>query len=94
MQLRLYVLAIPSVSLLIGSGVALGQTPGTAAVAISRKLQGPVYPCGNTLCPTHDSGQLQITVNGFNATTYFENPEIRRLYYSRTAVWSGSLAQR
>src|SRR6266705_1689607 len=73
MQSRLHVLAILSVSLLISSGVALGQTPGTATVTITGKLQGPIYACGNSLCPTYDSGQLQIKVNGFNTTTYYDN---------------------
>ncbi len=73
MQSRLHVLAILSVSLLISSGTALGQTPGTATVTISGTLQGPIYPCGNNLCPTYDSEQLHIVVNGFNATTYYNN---------------------
>ena len=50
---------------------AEAQTPGQGSVTISGSLQGPIYPCGNASCPTYDSGQIQVTVNGYNATTNY-----------------------
>jgi hypothetical protein len=50
---------------------AHAQTPGNGSVTISGSLQGPIYPCGNTSCPTYDSGQVQIAVNGYIATTNY-----------------------
>jgi hypothetical protein len=47
------------------------QTPATGSVIISGSLQGPIYPCGNTSCPTYDSGQIQINVNGYISTTNY-----------------------
>ena len=47
------------------------QTPATGSVLLSGSLQGPTYPCGNTSCPTYDSGQITITVGAFNATTSY-----------------------
>src|SRR2546421_9635787 len=69
MQLRLFLAFFTS--LLVAAGVAQAQTPGTGAVTISGAEQGPIYPCGNTSCPTYDSGQITITVNGFNAVTNY-----------------------
>src|SRR5215470_14846461 len=51
------------------------QTAATGSVTISGTLQGPIYPCGSSSCPTYDSGQIIVTVGGFSATTN----------YSRTA---------
>src|SRR5439155_22474161 len=73
MQLRLRVLAVLSTSILLAFGLAQAQTPGTGAVTISGSEQGPIYPCGNTSCPTYDSGQITITVNGFNAVTNYSH---------------------
>ena len=73
MQLRVRVLAVLSTSILVAFGAAQAQTPGTAAVTISGSEQGPIYPCGNTSCPTYDSGQITITVNGFNASTKYSH---------------------
>src|SRR5437763_15411465 len=42
-------------------------------ITISGSEQGPIYPCGNTSCPTYDSGQITITVNGFNAVTNYSH---------------------
>ena len=53
--------------------VAVAQTAGTGSVTISGSLQGPKYPCGNSSCPTYDSGQIQITVNGFAVTTNYSH---------------------
>jgi hypothetical protein len=50
---------------------AEAQTPGQGSVTINGSLQGPIYPCGNTSCPTYDSGQIQITVNGYKAITNY-----------------------
>src|SRR5437879_7540412 len=50
---------------------AKALTAGTGFVTISGSLQGPIYPCGNTSCSTYDSGQIQITVNGYSATTNY-----------------------
>ncbi len=74
MQLRLRVLAVLSTSIiLVAFGLAQAQTPGTGAVTISGSEQGPIYPCGNASCPTYDSGQITITVNGFNASTKYSH---------------------
>ena len=54
---------------------AIAQTAATGSVTISGTLQGPIYPCGKSSCPTYDSGQITVTVNGFKATAN----------YSRTA---------
>jgi hypothetical protein len=53
--------------------LVLAQTAGTGSVTISGALQGPIYPCGNKSCPTYDSGQIQITVNGFSVTTSYSH---------------------
>ena len=71
MQVRLRVLAVLLVSFAVSGGVTQAQTPGAGWVNISGSLQGPIYPCGNSSCPTYDSGQVTITVNGFNATTNY-----------------------
>jgi hypothetical protein len=47
------------------------QTPATGLVTIRGSLQGAIYPCGNTSCPTYDSGQIQIVVNGYIATASY-----------------------
>src|SRR6267143_270249 len=47
------------------------QTPATGSVTISGSIQGPTYPCGNSSCPTYDSGQIQISVNGYIASTNY-----------------------
>jgi|SRR6266700_3844084 len=71
MQLRLQVFAVLSTSILLSFGLAEAQTPGTGWVTISGSDQGPI--CGNTSCPTYDSGQVTITVNGFNAITNYSH---------------------
>jgi hypothetical protein len=71
MQLRL--LTLFSACLLISSVVAGAQTAGSGSVTISGSEQGPAYPCGHRSCPTYDSGQISITVNGFKATTNYSN---------------------
>src|SRR5438105_3873587 len=73
MQLRLRVLAVLSTSILVAFGAAQAQTPGSGTVTINGSEQGPIYPCGNTSCPTYDSGQITITVNGFNASTKYSH---------------------
>jgi hypothetical protein len=73
MQSGLRALVVISTTVLISVSVAQAQTPGTGWVTISGSLQGPIYPCGNTTCPTYDSGQITITVNGFNATTSYSH---------------------
>jgi hypothetical protein len=57
---------------------ALAQTAGSGWVVISGSLQGPIYPCGNSSCPTYDSGQIQITVNGFTAATKYSHTANQR----------------
>jgi hypothetical protein len=76
MQLRL--LAFFSVSLLMTSVVGLAQTAGSGTVTIAGSEQGPVYPCGRRSCATYDSGQITVTVNGFNATTNYSNSSGQR----------------
>jgi hypothetical protein len=71
MQVRLRALAILVVLFCISLVVAQAQTPGVGSVTISGSLQGPIYPCGNSTCPTYDSGQVTITINGFIAITKF-----------------------
>jgi hypothetical protein len=70
MQLRLFLAFFTSL-LIVAVGIAQAQTPGTGTVTISGAEQGPIYPCGTTSCPTYDSGQITITVNGFNAVTNY-----------------------
>src|SRR2546430_13916305 len=69
MPLRLFLAFFPA--LLVAFVVAQAQTPATGAVTITGAEQGPIYPCGNTSCPTYDSGQITITVSGFNAVTNY-----------------------
>jgi hypothetical protein len=71
MQVRLLVLAPLFVSCCVTLNFANGQTPATGWVSISGSLQGPIYPCGNSTCPTYDSGQITITVGGFSASTNY-----------------------
>ena len=65
MQVRLRVVAVLFSFLCFALEAGQAQTPGTGWVNITGSLQGPIYPCGNTTCPTFDSGQITITVNGF-----------------------------
>lgn len=60
-------------SVLLWASAALAQTSGRGSVAISGSLQGPTYPCGNTSCPSYDSGQIQLTVNGFAVSTNYSH---------------------
>ena len=69
MQVRLRALAVLVVLLCVALIVAQAQTPGSGWVTITGTLQGPIYPCGNSTCPTYDSGQVTITINGFIAMT-------------------------
>src|SRR5258708_7578359 len=71
MQVRPRLFAVLFVSFCVSHRVVQAQTPATGSVTISGSLQGPIYPCGNSSCPTYDSGQVTITVNGFNATTNY-----------------------
>src|SRR5438876_4010728 len=71
MQVRLRVFAVLFASLCLTAGLAQAQTPGTGWVNIAGLLQGPVYPCGNSTCPTYDSGEITIMVNGFSASANY-----------------------
>jgi hypothetical protein len=71
MQVRLRALAVLVVLFCMSVVGARAQTPGVGWVTISGSLQGPIYPCGNSTCPTYDSGQVTITINGFIAMTKF-----------------------
>jgi len=71
MQVRLRALAVLVALFCVTAVVAQAQTPGTGWVTISGSLQGPTYPCGNSTCPTYDSGQVTITINGFIAATRY-----------------------
>jgi hypothetical protein len=73
MQLGLRALAVISASFLVFLSVAQAQTSGVGSVTISGLLRGPIYPCGNSTCPTYDSGKITITVNGFNAVTNYSH---------------------
>ena len=53
----------------IFASASFAQTAGTGSVTITGSLQGPIYPCGNSSCPTYDSGQISITINGYRVTT-------------------------
>jgi len=48
---------------------SFAQTAATGSVTISGSLQGPI--CVNGTCGVYDSGQIQITVNGFSVTTNY-----------------------
>src|SRR5213596_1642104 len=71
MQVRLRLFAVLFTSLCLTLDRAHAQTPGIGSVSITGSLQGPIYPCGNSTCPTYDSGQITVTVNGFNAATNY-----------------------
>lgn len=71
MQLRPRVLVFFFNSFFLAASLAQAQTPATGWVNIIGSLQGPIYPCGNSTCPTYDSGQITITVNGYVATTSY-----------------------
>src|SRR5215467_5858152 len=68
MQSRLRVLLVTSLSLIVLSNFTQAQTPATGSVVISGSLLGPVYPCGSSLCPTYDSGQVTVKVGSYVAT--------------------------
>jgi len=51
--------------------IATAQTPAQGWVTVSGSLLGPIYPCGNNSCPTYDSGQVQIAVNGYSAAASY-----------------------
>ena len=68
MQSRLRVLLVTSLSLIVLSNFTQAQTPATGSVVISGSLLGPVYPCGSSLCPTYDSGQVIVKVGSYVAT--------------------------
>jgi len=71
MQLPLRLLAVVSAFVCLALNSAEAQTPATAWVNITGTLQGPIYPCGNSSCPTYDSGQVTINVNGFVANASY-----------------------
>jgi hypothetical protein len=58
---------------LVVTPAVFAQTPGSGSVSLSGTLKGPVYPCGRSTCPTYDSGQIKINVNGFVAATNYAN---------------------
>jgi hypothetical protein len=66
-------LLVAFVWLLLSATATLAQTAGKGSVAITGSLQGPIYPCGNSSCPTYDSGQIAITINGFTATANYSH---------------------
>src|SRR5207245_3441711 len=70
MQLRLFLAFFTSL-LIVAVGIAQAQTPGTGTVTISGSEQGPIYPCGNTSCPTYYSGQITITVDVLNSVNIY-----------------------
>ena len=59
------------VSLPVFAVAALAQTAGVGSITLSGTLQGPIYPCGSGTCATYDSGQIQVTVNGFTVTANY-----------------------
>lgn len=71
MESRVRVFAVLCALCCFARNSAQAQTPATGWVNISGSLQGPIYPCGNSTCPTYDSGQVTINVNGFIATTNY-----------------------
>jgi hypothetical protein len=74
MQLGLRALAVISATLFLVSFNDLqAQTTGQGWVAISGSVKGPLYPCGNSSCPTYDSGKVTITVNGFSAASNYSH---------------------
>ena len=70
-----------SLSFVLFLAPAVAQTAGTGSVLISGSVQGPIYPCGNSTCPTYDSGQIQITVNGYTVTTPYSHNTGQRYAY-------------
>jgi len=71
MQVGLRAFAVVFASCCITFHVAQAQTAASGSVNISGSLQGPIYPCGNSTCPTYDSGQITISVGGFIAATNY-----------------------
>jgi len=49
--------------------LSFSQTPATGSVTITGSLQGPI--CVNGTCGIYDSGQIQISVNGFTVSTNY-----------------------
>lgn len=70
-----------SLSLFLFPAIAVAQSAGTGSVLISGSVQGPLYPCGNSTCPTYDSGQLQIAVNGYMVSTPYSHTTGQRYAY-------------
>ena len=62
--------ALFAVFVFVSSAIlSFSQTAGKGSVTISGSLQGPI--CVNGTCGFYDSGQIQITVNGFTASTNY-----------------------
>ena len=72
MRVPLRLLCVCLVFAFCGVLKVYAQSSGTGWVQIAGSLQGPIYPCGNSTCPTYDSGQITITVNGFRASTTYK----------------------
>ncbi len=70
-MLRLRYRFVTAALVLFACIAAQAQTPGKGSVTISGSLQGPIYPCGNSSCPTYDSGQIKITVASYIATASY-----------------------
>lgn len=67
MRSRICVLLVTSLAAIASANLTQAQTPATGSVVISGSLLGPVYPCGNTSCPTYDYGQVAVGVGSFIA---------------------------
>src|SRR5690348_6579682 len=71
MRAGLRLLVVLSLSSLVVNNFAQAQTAGSGSILIGGSLQGPLYPCGVSYCPTYDSGQITISVAGFSATASY-----------------------
>lgn len=84
-----------SFSVCLFSGLCFAQTwtAATGTATIGGKEQGPIYPCGSGSCPTYDSGQIKITVNGFSATASYSNQSGKKTTSALASSLAGLLNQ-
>ncbi len=77
MKVASLVLPLVAVCSIVLSNKAVAQTPGAGSVTLAGSEQGPIYPCGRKTCPTYDSGQIKILVNGYTASASYSNSKGR-----------------
>lgn len=68
-------------------------TAATGSATISGNEQGPIFPCGRKTCPTYDSGQIKLTVNGFSAAVSFSHQSGKNSATALASTLAGILNQ-